>query len=122
MTRDYRKLAVFVEADALVPLVYRVTVALPASERYGLQVQIRKAAVSAPTNLVEGSSRRSTTEYCRFVEVAYGSAREVSYLLLLATRLGFLTEVVVQPLVKRYDALQAGLYCLLESLCPESCR
>ena len=120
--RDYRKLDVFVEADALVPLIYRVTAGLPFAERFGLQSQIRKAAVSVPTNLVEGSRRRSTAEYCRFIEVAYGSAREVSYLLLLATKLGFLTMTGIQSLVKRYDTLQAGLYRLLESLCPESCR
>ena len=122
MTRDYRKLDVFVEADALVPLVYRLTAALPPSERYGLQSQIRKAAVSVATNLVEGSSRRSTTEYCRFVEIAYGSAREAGYLLMLAARLGFLEESDVLPLVTRYSGLQAGLYSLVESLCPTGHR
>jgi four helix bundle protein len=120
MPRDYRKLEVFVDADALVLLVYRLTASLPSSERFGLQSQIRKAAVSVPTNLVEGSSRRSTTEYCRFIEVAYGSAREVSYLLVLAMKLGFLKQDDVAVLVERYDRLQAGLYKLLDSLCPRA--
>ena len=116
MTRDYRKLEVFVEADKLVLLVYQVTQDLPAAERFGLQIQIRKAAVSAATNLVEGSSRRSTAEWCRFVEVSHGSARETGYLLGLATRLGYLSQERTQPLIDRYEGLQAGLYALLQSM------
>jgi four helix bundle protein len=115
MARDYRKLRVFIEADRLVLLVYEVTKDLPTSERFGLQIQIRKAAVSAATNLVEGSSRRSTAEYCRFIEVSHGSAREASYLLGVATRLGFLKRERTQPLIDRYEGLQAGLHELLQS-------
>lgn len=116
MSRDYRKLEVFIEADALIPEVYRVTRALPAEERYGLQAQIRKAAVSVATNLVEGSSRRNTTDYCRFVEVAFGSAREVFYLLGLTNRLGLLDPARTAALIERYDRLQARLNRLVNSL------
>jgi len=118
MARDYRKLRVFVEGDALVPLVYRATKSLPPEERYGLQIQVRKAAVSVPTNLAEGSVRRSTPDFLRFVEVAFGSAREVRYLLGLCVRLEFIAECVAAPLIERYEALQGQLNALLESLSP----
>jgi len=119
MARDHRKLNVFVEADALVPLVYRITKGLPTEERFGLQSQIRRAAVSIPTNTVEGCARRSEADYCRFLEIAYSSAREVTYLLGLAVRLDFLTERAVAALLVRYDGLQAGYYRLIETMSGE---
>ena len=116
MSRDYRKLKVFIEADALVPLIYEATRGLPSEERLGLQVQIRRAAVSVPCNVAEGSARRSTRDFLRFVEIAFGSAREVRYLLRLSVRLGFVPDRIAQPLLGRYDGLQAGFNALIESL------
>ena len=118
MARDYRKLRVFVEGDALVPLLYVATRGLPAEERFGLQIQMRKAAVSVPNNLAEGSARRSTPDFLRFVEISFGSAREVRYLLGLCVRLTYIAEEVAAPLIERYEALQAQLNALLESLSP----
>ncbi len=116
MSRDHRRLRVFQEADALVPLVYQATQTMPAPERFGLQMQLRRAAVSVPTNLVEGSARSTTKEYCRFVEVALGSSREVEYLLTLSAHLNYVTLETAQLLAVRYDRLSAGLAAAIRSL------
>src|SRR5512135_1257924 len=91
MTRDPAKLQVFDHAHRLALDVYRLTEQLPAVERYGLTAQLRRAATSIPTNIVEGCRRQTTREYRRFIDVALGSASEVGYLLSLAVDLAFLS-------------------------------
>ncbi len=116
MSRDHRKLKVFGIADELVLKVYRQTRELPIEERYGLQAQIRRAAVSVPTNIVEGCSRRSTRDYVHFLIVALGSATEARYLLGLARRLGTLPAAADDDLERRYHELVCALESLVQSL------
>jgi four helix bundle protein len=116
MSRDYRKLSAFELADALVVPAYRATAAFPADERYGLRAQIRRAVVSVPTNIVEGSARRSLSEYLNFLNVATGSASEARYLLNVALRLGFVTAEAESELGRQYDRLMAALQALTRSL------
>jgi four helix bundle protein len=81
---DPQRLEAFVLADGLVVEVYRATRSFPIEERYGLQSQIRRGAVSVAANLVEGSARRSRLDYLHFVTIAIGSGSEVRYLVQLA--------------------------------------
>jgi four helix bundle protein len=121
MIRNPYKLRAFQSSDALVLDVYRETAGMPMEERFGLQAQIRRAAVSVPCNLVEGCARPTTAEYCRFVYIARSSSCEVEYLLGLAARLGFLNTRTAEQLARRYRGVQTGLFRLVESLdCPSS--
>jgi four helix bundle protein len=78
--------------------VYRVTAALPSEERYGLTSQLRRAALSVPTNIVEGSRRHGRQDYSRFLNLAEASLTEAEYLLTVCVDLNYLTLEAVQPL------------------------
>ena len=83
MARDHRKLRVFHDAHRLTLAIYKHTKTFPKDEWYGLRAQIRKASASIPTNIVEGSARRSTREYLHFLNIARSSGAEVAYLVQL---------------------------------------
>ena len=87
--RDHTKLKAFELADDLAILTYQKTLKFPKSEIYGLTSQMRRAAVSVPSNIVEGCARESQAEYLRFLEIAFGSLRELDYQYGLAKRLGY---------------------------------
>ena len=89
--RDHNKLKAFELADEVALLVYRVTAGFPKEELYGLTSQVRRAAVSVPSNIVEGCARDSQADYLRFLIIAFGSLRELRYQLGLSNRLGFLS-------------------------------
>jgi len=116
MSRDHRRLQVFVQADQLVLDAYRVSAAFPVEERYGLQSQLRRAAVSAACNIVEGSARHSTGEYLHFLNIAIGSASEAEYLATVANRLAILPANDTDELVRGYARLSAGLRAMTRAL------
>jgi len=88
--RDHRKLRAFQLADELALLVYRATCSFPRDEHFGLRAQMRRAAVSAASNIVEGCARRTQADYLHFLDMAFGLFRELDYQVSLANRLGYL--------------------------------
>jgi len=88
--RDYKKIKAYQIADKLVIEIYKITKKFPKEELYALTSQIRRAAVSIPTNIVEGASSQYKRQYLRFLYISRGSIAETEYLLHLANRLGYL--------------------------------
>ena len=88
--RDHTKLRAFELADEVAMLVYTATRTFPKEELYGLTSQMRRAAVSVPSNIVEGCARNGQADYLRFLDIAFGSLRELHYQTSLSKRLGFL--------------------------------
>ncbi|MBM4365790.1 MAG: four helix bundle protein [Deltaproteobacteria bacterium] len=91
--RDHTRLRAFELADSLALAVYRHTRSFPRDEQFGLTAQLRRGAVSVPSNIVEGCARSTHGDYLRFLDVAFASAREVEYQLSLAARLGYLDPI-----------------------------
>ena len=90
MSYGYQALIAWQKAMDLVELVYHCTEDFPSEERFGLTSQVRRAAVSIPSNIAEGNSRSSDRDFARFLEIALGSLAEVETQLILAKRLRFL--------------------------------
>jgi four helix bundle protein len=116
MSRDHRKLRVFQAADSAVEGVYRASQGFPVYERFCLQAQLRRAAVSVACNIVEGCARQTTREYLHFLNIASASAEESRYLVGLAHRLGFMSSQDHDSLFTQYSAVVAGVQALIRSL------
>jgi four helix bundle protein len=114
--RDHRKLRAFELADDLVMTVYRNTAHFPKEEMFGLTSQLRRAAVSIPSNIVEGCARSSEREYLRFLEIAYGSVKEVEYQIGLSYRLAFLGQLAHNELASRASETAKVLNGLIKAL------
>src|SRR5687768_8824581 len=95
----YRDLDVWKQGMDLVEEVYKATKSFPTSELYGLTNQVRRAAISIPSNIAEGHCRRSTKAFANHVSIALGSGGELETCIELAARLGFLTGAETTPLL-----------------------
>jgi four helix bundle protein len=118
--RDYRKLRAFELADQLALAIYKCTESFPKQELFGLTSQIRRAAVSVPSNIVEGCAKSSQADYARFLEIAYGSVCEAEYQLSLAERLGFLEPQSAKETTSLANETGRVLNGLLRSLKTDS--
>ena len=97
----FQDLKVWQRSHALVLEIYRLTEGFPASERFGITSQLRRAAVSVPTNIAEGTKRLGSQDYVRFINIAEGSLAETEYLILLSRDLKYLTpEAAAGPLAE----------------------
>ncbi len=114
--RDHTKLRAFELADEVALLIYRATRKFPKEEIYGLTSQMRRAAVSVPSNIVEGCARESQVEYLRFLEIAFGSLRELHYQFGLSKRLGYFDEHDISGCESKIVETEKVLAALLRSM------
>lgn len=114
--RDHTKLKAFELVDELAVIIYRTTKKFPKEEVYGLTSQMRRAAVSVPSNIVEGCARESQNEYLRFLEIAFGSLRELHYQFGLAIRLSYISEPNVSACEEKMVQAEKVLGALLRSM------
>ena len=108
-TPSYRELRVWNTAMSLVLEVYRITAAFPQAERFALTTQLRRAAVSVPSNIAEGNARSTRGEYKTFLSIARGSAIEVEVQLTLAERLGYVQSTALANAFDYCDAVSRML-------------
>lgn len=111
--RDYQKLIAFRLAHDAVLTVYRITKLFPKEEIFGLIAQMRRAALSIPSNIVEGCSRSSEKDYQRLIEIAFGSCRELHYQTTLSQQLSYLSVdeyAHLEPKREEFEKVLGALY------------
>jgi four helix bundle protein len=114
--QDYRNLKTWQKGHHQVLAIYRATVKFPREEVYGLTSQLRRAALSIPTNIAEGCGRRGDPELSHFLSIAMGSAFEVDYLLMAARDLGYLSRQDYEGLQEECTRLRRMLNAFILKL------
>ncbi len=118
--RVHRKLRAFELVDSLVLSIYSATKTFPNDEQFGLTSQLRRAAVSIVSNIVEGCARTSHVDYIRFLDMAFGSVREVEYRISIAARLGYLSADLASELARQAGETAKVLASLMRTLRAET--
>lgn len=116
----FTELKVWQRGHSLVLSAYRLTTAFPNTERYGLISQLRRAALSVPANIAEGSKQVSRQEYARFLNTAEASLAETEYLLMVSRDLGTVTSTMVTTSLKEVSEIARMLHGLREKVKPRS--
>ena len=114
--RDFRELKVWEKAHLLTLQVYGSTKNFPSDERFGLTLQLRRAAASVPMNIAEGCGRESERELARFMSIADGSASEVEYQLLLAGNLKYIQDETYRELNQQVNEVKRMLNSFIRKL------
>jgi four helix bundle protein len=112
----FRELQVWQRGMDVVEMVYRASSGFLKAELYGLTSQVRRAAVSVPSNIAEGHSRSSTREYLNHLSMAQGSLAEVQTQLEIAKRLGYIAEQQTDPILGEAAILGKQLHALRDAL------
>jgi four helix bundle protein len=115
-TRSYKDLLVWQKTIALAKIVYRLTQKYPSEEKFGLVSQMRRAAVSIPSNIAEGQARHTTGEFIQFVSHAEGSVAELDTQLILSVELDFCRVVTATPAFELIAELRRMLNALRRKL------
>jgi four helix bundle protein len=113
---NYKELEAWQVAMTLVEQVYRLTANFPDGERFGLTNQLRRAAVSVPSNIAEGQGRRLRKQFAMFLRIARGSTQEVETQLLVASRLGFAPKDQFAPILQTCESTSRLIAGLIRSI------
>ena len=116
--KSYQDLIVWQKAMDIVEMVYLATKQFPKEELYGLTSQVRRAAVSIPSNIAEGHSRKSTAEFRNFLSIAQGSKSEVETQLMIAQRLSYINPQQTQTMLSLLQEISKMLNSLKSKLTP----
>lgn len=116
MRRAHKELDVWKESVELATSIYNITGQFPKSEIYGLTAQMRRAAVSVPSNIAEGAARTSRREFVQFLRISGGSLSELDTQLVIASRLGYLSSEDCRALAAKMDSIAAKLAGLIASI------
>lgn len=116
----YSELLVWQKAMAMVTDIYKITVFFPNEERFGLSSQMRRAAVSVPSNIAEGHGRKATAAYLNHLSIAYGSLMELETQIQIAVRLNYIQEDKASALMAQTDEIGKMLSGLKKSLSEKS--
>jgi four helix bundle protein len=116
IVRSYRDLIAWQKSIDLVTIVYRCTQTFPKAETYGLVSQLRRAAVSVPSNIAEGHARLTTGEFRQFLGHALGSLTEIETQILIALKLGYTTSSEADALLQSTDEIGRVIRGLLQSI------
>lgn len=114
--KSYRDLEVWQKSMRLAEKIYQVTQNFPSEERFGLTNQLRRAAVSVPSNLAEGHARFGAGEFSRFISIAMGSVAELETQILLSTDLGYIDGAIADELLAELDGIGKMLRGLAKSI------
>ena len=114
--KSYRELIVWQKAMDLVEAVYRMTHGFPKEELYCLTAQVRRAAISIPSNIAEGQGRRTTRDFLHFLSIARGSLKELETQALIAERLGYIDREHQSALIGSADEISRLISGLTKSL------
>ncbi|MFK7900913.1 MAG: four helix bundle protein [Cyclobacteriaceae bacterium] len=114
--RSFKNILVWQKSKSLVAKIYILTSSFPDSERFGLTSQIRRAAISIPSNIAEGCSRSSDKDFKRFLEIAIGSSFELETQLLIATDLNYLNETYLGDILTEITEIQKMLNSFIQKL------
>lgn len=117
--KSFRDLNIWKDAIKLVKLIYEITKTFPNSEIYGLTSQIRRAAVSVPSNIAEGHIRRHTAEFRQFLFIALGSLAELETQVIIANELGYVNKEVRERVIQDMNVLSKQIRSLISKLTPK---
>lgn len=118
--KDYERFEVWQVSHALTLKVYRVTNSFPRDELFGLTSQMRRAAVSIPANIAEGCGRDTDADFKRFLDIAYGSAAEVDYCVILSRELSYIDAAATTELRANLQSIRRMLAALIKKLKSDS--